>query len=63
MQRPVSATIVLHGAFFGALCAASFAHAESLYVIEQLVVSVNSAADGSGERVGQIKSGDQVEMI
>jgi hypothetical protein len=50
-----------------ALCAAPFvvvtAHAEPLYVIEQLVVSVNSAADGTGERVGQIKSGEQVELI
>lgn len=37
--------------------------AETLYVIEQLYVTVNSAADGSGERVGQIKSGDQVELL
>jgi hypothetical protein len=36
---------------------------ESLYVIEMLVVSVNSAADGSGERVGQIESGDRVEVL
>ena len=33
------------------------------YVIEQLVVSVNSAPDGSGERVANIKSGDAVEVI
>ena len=50
-----------------ALCAAPFvhgqAHADSLYVIEQLVVTVNSAADGTGERVGQIKSGEQVELL
>jgi SH3 domain-containing protein len=50
-----------------AWCAAPFvavtAHAESLYVIEQLVVSVNSAPDGTGERVAQIKSGEQVELI
>jgi SH3 domain protein len=39
------------------------ARAETLYVIEQLYVSVNSAPDGSGERVGQIKSGDSVELI
>jgi hypothetical protein len=37
--------------------------AETLYVIEQLYVTVNSAPDGSGERVGQIKSGDSVELI
>jgi hypothetical protein len=36
---------------------------ESLYVIEHLVVSVNAAADGSGERVGQIQSGDKVEVL
>jgi hypothetical protein len=33
------------------------------YVIEQLVVSVNSAADGSGTRVGILKSGDKVELL
>jgi hypothetical protein len=37
--------------------------AETLYVIEHVVVSVNSAADGSGERVGQIQSGDRVEVL
>jgi SH3 domain protein len=42
---------------------ASQARAETLYVIEQLFVSVNAAPDGSGERVGQIKSGDPVELI
>jgi hypothetical protein len=36
---------------------------ESLFVIEHLVVSVNAAADGSGERVGQIQSGDKVEVL
>jgi uncharacterized protein YgiM (DUF1202 family) len=44
-------------------CAAPCAQAETLYVIEQLYVTVNSAADGSGERVGQIKSADQVELL
>jgi hypothetical protein len=44
-------------------CAASAAHAESLYVIEQLFVTVNSASDGNGQRVGQIKSGDEVELL
>jgi len=41
----------------------SVAHAETLYVIEQLVVSVNASPDGSGERVAQIHSGDHVELI
>jgi hypothetical protein len=36
---------------------------ETLYVIEQLYVTVNTMPDGSGERVGQIKSGDKVELI
>jgi SH3 domain protein len=44
-------------------CVAPCARAETLYVIELLYVSVNSAPDGSGERVGQIKSGDQVEVL
>jgi len=38
-------------------------HAESLYVIEQLVVAVNSAPDASGERVATLKSGDRVEVL
>lgn len=36
---------------------------ETQYVIEQLVVSVNGAPDGAGERVDQIKSGDKVEVL
>ncbi|HVN44245.1 MAG TPA: SH3 domain-containing protein [Steroidobacteraceae bacterium] len=39
------------------------APAESLYVIEQLVVGVSSAADASGERVATLKSGDRVEVL
>jgi hypothetical protein len=38
-------------------------HAETLYVIEQLVVSVSSAPDGSGERVASIHSGDHVDVL
>jgi hypothetical protein len=37
--------------------------AETLYVIEQLVVSVSSAPDGSGERVASIHSGDHVDVL
>src|SRR5207248_2720627 len=37
--------------------------AEELYVIEQLVVSLNNAPDATGERIGSLKSGDTVEMI
>ena len=36
---------------------------DSLYVVEQVVVSVSSSADGSGERVAALKSGDRVELI
>lgn len=43
--------------------AISAAHAETLYVIEQLVVSVSASPDGSGERVAQIHSGEHVELI
>jgi Bacterial SH3 domain len=36
---------------------------EPLYVIEQLVVNVNSAPGSAGERVATLKSGDRVELI
>ncbi len=45
------------------LAAASAASAETLYVVEQLVVNVNSAPDATGERVATIKSGDAVEVL
>jgi hypothetical protein len=47
------------------LCAltAPAAPAETLYVVEQLVVSVNSAPDASGERVATVKSGEGVEAL
>jgi hypothetical protein len=44
-------------------CGTAVAQNETLYVIEQLVVTVSSTADGSGERVGQIHSGDRVEVL
>lgn len=46
-----------------ALASAPAAHAETLYVIEQLVVNVNSAPDASGERVATIKSGEAVDVL
>ena len=46
-----------------ALAVAPAIHAETLYVVEQLVVNVNSAPDASGERVANIKSGDAVEVL
>ena len=38
-------------------------HAESLYVIEQLVVGVSGSADAGGERVATLRSGDRVEAL
>jgi hypothetical protein len=43
--------------------AASVARADPLYVIEHLVVGVNSAPEGTGERVASIRSGDRVEEL
>jgi hypothetical protein len=37
--------------------------ADPTYVIEQLVVSVTSAPDVESERIGQVKSGDKLELI
>ena len=45
------------------LASAVSAQTETQYVIEQLVVTVNATVDGSGERVGQIKSGDRVDVL
>jgi hypothetical protein len=42
---------------------AAAAHADPLYVVEQLVVNVNSAPDASGERIATLKSGDRVEAL
>ena len=46
---------------FGA--GSAIAQTETEYVIEQLVVSVSAEADGAGDRVDQIKSGDRVEVL
>jgi SH3-like domain-containing protein len=42
---------------------AAAAPAQSLYVVEQVVVNVNSAPDASGERIATVKSGERVELI
>jgi hypothetical protein len=47
----------------GAAVASGAAGGEPLYVVEQVVVSVNANADGSGERVASLKSGERVELI
>jgi SH3 domain-containing protein len=46
----------------GALVVASV-RAETLYVIDELIVSVSSTADETGERVASIHSGDSVEVL
>jgi hypothetical protein len=37
--------------------------ADPAYVIDQLVVSVTSTPDAEGERIGQVKSGDKLELL
>ncbi|HEX4389693.1 MAG TPA: SH3 domain-containing protein [Steroidobacteraceae bacterium] len=59
----MSAVRVALGAAVLALAALPGGAAESLYVVEQVVVSLNANPDGSGERVATLKSGDRVELI
>jgi hypothetical protein len=49
----------------GALLDASalVARAETRYVADQASVGVSASPDGSGERIGEIASGDQVEVL
>jgi hypothetical protein len=42
-------------------CAA--VHAETLYVIDELIIGVSSTADETGEHVASIHSGDSVEVL
>jgi hypothetical protein len=56
----VCAALAAAAVTLGAHAAAA---AEALYVVEQVVVSVNANADGSGERVASLKSGDRVELV
>lgn len=41
----------------------SVTHAETTYVIEQLVVGVTATAEADSERIGQVKSGDKLEVL
>jgi hypothetical protein len=43
--------------------AAPTVRADPIYVIEQLVVSVTSTPEADGERIGQVKSGDKLELL
>ena len=51
------------GLLVAGVLASTALHAEGLYVIEQLVVSVNSAPGGAGERITSLHSGERVEAI
>lgn len=56
----------MKGLACAALCAGlsvASASAETLYVIDQLIVSVTSTADDSGERITSIHSGDSVQLL
>jgi hypothetical protein len=52
-----------HLALGAALLRPTAAPAQELYVIDQLVVNLSSAADAGGERVATLKSGDKVQLI
>src|SRR5262249_39235842 len=43
--------------------AARVVYGEPVYVIEQLVVGVSSAPGAEGERIGQVKSADKLELL
>jgi SH3-like domain-containing protein len=61
--RGRSATGQVAAAALAALILSMPLPAESLYVIEQLVVAVSSAPDASGEHVATLHSGDRVEVL
>ena len=57
MQRGLAALLL------AALASPVTSRAETLYVIEQLVVALSSTPDADGERVATLKSGDRVEVL
>lgn len=61
-RAPVRAA-ALPAATLALALAAAGAHGAALYVIEQVVVNVNSAPDASGERIATVKSGERVEVL
>ena len=61
--RRLWAAPAVAGLLLAGVLASAAVHAEALYVIEQLVVSVNSAPDGAGERVTSLHSGERVDVI
>jgi SH3 domain protein len=56
-------SIACAGALLASALLSAGAQAESLYVIDQLIVSVSSSSDESGERIASIHSGDSVQVL
>ena len=63
MTRRLSARVLPAPLLLLCAVASPAARAETLYVIEQLVVSVNSAPDSGGERIASVRSGDALEVL
>ena len=57
VQLAAAAAVVLGCLSGGPACA------EAQYIVEQVVVSVSAAPDGSGDRVGSVHSGERVEVL
>jgi Bacterial SH3 domain len=62
-QRSLPATPTSVLCVLALIAATPGARAEQVYVIEQLVVAVASEPGGEGERIGQVKSGDKLDLI
>ncbi|HYC09114.1 MAG TPA: SH3 domain-containing protein [Steroidobacteraceae bacterium] len=62
-RRTPLASAALPAVTLAMALAAAAAHGDALYVIEQVVVNVNSAPDASGERIATVKSGERVEEL
>ena len=63
MTAPLTARALAAPLLLLCALAAPAARAETLYVVEQLVVNVNSTPDASGERIATVKSGEAVEAL
>jgi SH3-like domain-containing protein len=63
VTAPLTARALAAASLLLCALAAPAARAETLYVVEQLVVNVNSAPDASGERIATVKSGEGVEAL
>ena len=61
--RAAALPAALPAATLALALAAAGAHGAALYVIEQVVVNVNSAPDASGERIATVTSGERVEVL